>query len=625
MTVYCQIDWVQLPSLPADALYFHARYHQEFPAKPFTPYTIFECEGEGQYVGTVLTSQNSFGSWFGESDDRFYIDGEETPSLVGTGTEDYFTDAWNLRLFANPNAGVTICEPKGVDCRMTLYRWHLRPPVIFRKSLKVEIERRSFVDAIDPASGRMRSYDFVHRPDFFSSVAFWYQKGIAKRLGQFPPLTERLNPETWIEVKTITNQIACSPGLRPAVRSNRTCHGKTMFYVANDREGAWVEVPFEIREPGQYSLSVFQVLFREYGVWKVTLLGSKTNLVLDPALDFYDSLAGLKENWPESQVYGTVREQKLGVHRLEPGSYKLRFECVGSNPLSQVKHTLKPGCSLAMDAISVRKLPWDLMDRWMADYLAEAEELERGRVDRARQAVRELVDAIGRFARDTGDHPQELKELFAKPTRLAASSGSWPYFGEKRIPLDPWGQPYGYVSPGKFNPDSFDVFSVHGHSRNPSGWIGNWETPYRVQNGIEGESLAIVARSDGVRTINQKILPASVPPVSGGEHCFLTLPGEKAFAAFTLPASFTPGRYTATVIAVTSWDYGIVQWSFNGQPLGEALDGYTPAIGCRTLPAIPVTLRGGTNELRVEVMGRNSQSRGFNAGLDAIVLRPLSQ
>ncbi len=262
MTVYCQVDWLQLPALPPDTLYFHARYHQEFPVKPFSPYTIFEGQGEGQYVGTVLSSQNSFGVWFGEADDRFYIDGESVPSLVGTGTEDYFTDAWNLRLFTNPNAGVTICEPQSVDCRLTAYRWHLRPPVVFRQSLKVEIERRSFIDERDPETGARRLHDFKYRPDFFSSVAFWYQHDIARPFSALPPLAARLNPEQWIEVKDLADRLPCSQGLKPVVRSNRTCQNKTMLFVENDRVGAWLDVPFEIDVAAQYSLSVFQVLFR---------------------------------------------------------------------------------------------------------------------------------------------------------------------------------------------------------------------------------------------------------------------------------------------------------------------------------------------------------------------------
>jgi hypothetical protein len=47
MTVYCQVNWLQVPSLPPDTLYFHARYHQEFPVKPFSPYTIFQGKARG--------------------------------------------------------------------------------------------------------------------------------------------------------------------------------------------------------------------------------------------------------------------------------------------------------------------------------------------------------------------------------------------------------------------------------------------------------------------------------------------------------------------------------------------------------------------------------------------------
>lgn len=622
LTVYCQIDWVQLPSLPNDTLYFHARYHQEFPVKPFSPYTIFAGEGEGQYVGTVLSSQNSFSSWFGEADDRFYIDGEETPSIVGTGTEDYFTDAWNLRVFTNPNAGVTICEPKGVDCRMTLYRWHLRPPVIFRKSLKVEIERRSFIEITDPKTGARQEHDFKFRPDFFSSVAFWYQKGVARPFSHLPPLAERLNPETWIEVKEMTDQLPCSPGLKPLKKSNRTCHGKTMFYVANDREGAWFEVPFNVDEPGQYSLSLFQVLFRDFGIWKVSLLGAQTNQVLDATLDFYDTWLALKENSPENQVYGTVRENKLGVLKLASGSYKLRFECVGSNPLSRVKGTLKPGYNLAMDALSLRKLPWDNQEQWLANYLVREEAREREQIQTARRVIGELTEAAERFAKDIGSYPQVLSDLVSEPARLASAGGRWPYFDAAKIPSDPWGQPYNYACPGQFNPGTFDVFSFRGHSRNPAGWIGNWETPYALVGGIEGESLSPSARTAGVLSQVQSISTTSVPPVSGGKQLFLRMPGEGSRATFVLPRSFQPGEYNAMLIALTSWDYGIVQWSLNDQTLGPPLDSYTPTISCHSVQEISVTLRAGTNELGLEVKGRNPKSRGYNAGLDALLLRP---
>ncbi len=35
--------------------------------------------------------------WWGEGDDMIYVDGETEPSLHGTGSEDYFSDAWGMR------------------------------------------------------------------------------------------------------------------------------------------------------------------------------------------------------------------------------------------------------------------------------------------------------------------------------------------------------------------------------------------------------------------------------------------------------------------------------------------------------------------------------------------------
>jgi len=42
---------------------------------------------------SVLQNQDF---WWGEGDDMFFIDGETTPSIVGTGSEDYFLGAWDF-------------------------------------------------------------------------------------------------------------------------------------------------------------------------------------------------------------------------------------------------------------------------------------------------------------------------------------------------------------------------------------------------------------------------------------------------------------------------------------------------------------------------------------------------
>ena len=68
------------------------------------PICVFDLLGHnisrllsGEHVGTVVSSQNAIGHWFGEGDDLFYIDGEKIPSIIGTGTEAIVEGANRIR------------------------------------------------------------------------------------------------------------------------------------------------------------------------------------------------------------------------------------------------------------------------------------------------------------------------------------------------------------------------------------------------------------------------------------------------------------------------------------------------------------------------------------------------
>jgi hypothetical protein len=483
---YFYIDWVKLDGLPPDSMYFHARYNQEWPVKPFTYYTLLEVEGDGQYVGSIINLHSSVGSWFGESDDHFYIDGEEEPSLVGTGFEDYFSDAWNLRLFSNLNAGITIREWNSEDARISGFKWHIQDPIMFKKSLKVEVERRSYVAVTNPETGEVERGDFKYRADFCSSVAFWYQRTVATPWKPFPSLKERLMPEIWVEPREMAElpadkcPLKTSPGLKPESVANRTGWRKLMFYMYNDRTGAWLEIPFEVKEEGRYSVSVFPILFRENGIWKISLKGPGFDQVLDPQMDLWDPYLCWKENYPENEVFGTNVEKKLGIFDLKPGKYTFRFECIGSHPFSVDPKTGKNGYSLRLDALSVRRLPWGDMSAWYREYLKKEEDLFAKRVAEAQKTVGALVKAVEAYREDYGRYPVSLDILIERPAEMnrswASKGGRWPYFKGDRIPLDPWGQNYRYLVPGRYNPGTFDIWSVHGNSRNPALWIGNWQT-----------------------------------------------------------------------------------------------------------------------------------------------------
>lgn len=51
-------------------------------------------QGKGVYVGDGVSVFNTTNAWWGEGDEKIYVDGEKFPSHFGTGTEDYYGYAW---------------------------------------------------------------------------------------------------------------------------------------------------------------------------------------------------------------------------------------------------------------------------------------------------------------------------------------------------------------------------------------------------------------------------------------------------------------------------------------------------------------------------------------------------
>jgi hypothetical protein len=77
---------------------FHAKWHRDAfnPERKdrFPDWTLVTTQGKGRFVGTTLHVWNPNGGWWGEGDEKFFIDGEKFPSYFGTGSEDYFGYAW---------------------------------------------------------------------------------------------------------------------------------------------------------------------------------------------------------------------------------------------------------------------------------------------------------------------------------------------------------------------------------------------------------------------------------------------------------------------------------------------------------------------------------------------------
>ena len=79
-----------------NSMYFNAAWHGQYPVptRPFSDWNYVTLKGRGVYVGDALTIWNPVKRWWGEGDEKIWVDGEDFPSIFGTGTEDYYAYSW---------------------------------------------------------------------------------------------------------------------------------------------------------------------------------------------------------------------------------------------------------------------------------------------------------------------------------------------------------------------------------------------------------------------------------------------------------------------------------------------------------------------------------------------------
>jgi len=335
--LYWNIDWVKRDTLPQDTPSFHAQYRREFPVEKGRDYLVFEGEGRGHYVGTVLSVRSRSPGWFGEGDEKIYVDEDlagkaPLPSIWGTGTEDYFLCAWGLRECSFPYFGVPYTDGGHVLGGKTLaYRWHLADPIVFQERIRVTIEHFGWISVDENPDHRSTSWN--EREDDYASVAFWYQIGRPKRFAEIPPAAGRALPEIDRVVRGSDWTGDPHHGTGPAVVQSGALWtgGAQMLYQPPFGEDAWVEIPFEIEKREPCRLVLRLTTSYDFGIYDVFLDGVR----LGASLDLYSAQTDAKEFpildfWPDA------------------GSHTLRMVCVGKNPLSE-------GFWLGFDSLRLRE------------------------------------------------------------------------------------------------------------------------------------------------------------------------------------------------------------------------------------------------------------------------------
>ena len=305
--LYWQVDWVELNDLPPHTPYFHAQYRQEYPAVNGCDYLVADLEGQGQYVGTVMSVTLAQDGWWGEGDDFFYIDGEAIPSLQGTGSEDYFNDAWGFRPRTSPWFGQPRWEGDNAGDSGVCYRWHVLDPVGFSKSLKVALEHKG--NRAEDTEGF-----YLERPDYLNSVAFWYQTGEPKRFGSLPPYPERCVPWQKHYLVCAFRQAKVTGAAKVRVETTGMFGARPVLSWTNSEPGVRLTLPFTVESAGRHAVRLTAASAPAFGLYDIELDGK----AVVRAADF------------RSREEGEL-DLELGTHELSPGSHTVSFLALASS------------------------------------------------------------------------------------------------------------------------------------------------------------------------------------------------------------------------------------------------------------------------------------------------------
>lgn len=148
-----------------DSMHFHAGYRQQrlqTVRRRGQDWNYVTIRGRGVYVGDTLEVSKAIGGWWGEGDEKIYVDGEAFPSHFGTGTEDYYGYAWghretfSLPFISQPLAGANYMNRAGTTVNS---RTRALDGIPFNRSLKVDME----------------VWNWHGGPVDYSVATFWYK------------------------------------------------------------------------------------------------------------------------------------------------------------------------------------------------------------------------------------------------------------------------------------------------------------------------------------------------------------------------------------------------------------------------------------------------------------------
>jgi hypothetical protein len=226
------------------------------------------AHGAGRYVGSALMLLNPcrvptpWGGWWGEGDEKIFVDDDRVPSTFGTGSEDYFNYAWSAPdIFGHAYCGQPRNDGYGNRGFVTNHRWHILDDLLFRDRLAFYMEL--YPHDLVPGMSYARIGYYYARPGTVDDHVIITDEDLRplKLPSKWQPATEFAFKDA--VVHAIEDLLEGDPAV--ALVPGRLWAGGHLLSWRPTTPGDVLDLPFSVAEAGEYQLHLALALSPEAG------------------------------------------------------------------------------------------------------------------------------------------------------------------------------------------------------------------------------------------------------------------------------------------------------------------------------------------------------------------------
>lgn len=299
------------------SMLFHAKWRvqHDVPTEPKIDWNYMSATGKGVFAGVSFTIDNPVKDWWGEGDEKIYVDGETFPSHFGTGTEDYYGYAWCWNgLFVHAYHNQPRCDGPGNFGRTSVNRFHIIDRIPFTKDFRFDMEL----------------WHWKKCQVNMSVIDYWYAAPGATdgfKAIQAEDVVVRPQPELKIvKVKGAIEgeemKVVEKAGNTEAQHWDGASGGKHLWWKGGHKPGDTLVLAFNAPQDGAQRVFGRFLKAKDYGIVQFAINGQKAG---EP-VDFYNDGVVISD------------EIELGTFELKAGENKLSVTIAGANEKAEKKY-----------------------------------------------------------------------------------------------------------------------------------------------------------------------------------------------------------------------------------------------------------------------------------------------